>query len=214
MLFNPDFRMIASTQHIDKDMGKIGNQLYENGGFSQEEFKLINRNQIHGKVKQSEWPVFTYSEAIENRIIVCNIDTHVDMGHLVIVEKYRKLDEIDLQLAYNLKLAINQQLKKDEFVRNNRGFHHEYFLQDVLDGRITMGKHYRENYEYVNSEFDGNLYCMVIEIARSSRVVNTMHLRALFETKFMDSMTLMYNGAVVIVFRFALNQQMNERQYL
>ena len=201
-VFDPDFRLVASTIGLEENVDPVGRHIQESGGFTQEEFRLMNQQpNIHDRLKASKKPMFIQLPGVDLRILASDIDPEKDMGHFVIAERNRKLTETDLLLANTLKLALDQQMKKDEFIRNNRGFHYEYFLRDVLDGRTAIGRHYRENVSFINNEFYGYLTCMVIETARSSRVVNTMHLRALFETKYPDSMTLMYHGAVVIVFR-------------
>lgn len=201
-LFNPDFRLIESTAALDSNLDPIGRRIIENGGFSQEEFHIMNQSGSYRNVIDSDQPVFIDHKNLPCRMITAQIDSQKDMGHFVITEVNRKLTDIDLKLAHILKLAINQQLKKDEFVRSNRGFHHEFFLRDILNGKMSIGKYYQENADYVKDEFTGTLYCMVIDATRSSSLVNTMHLRALFETRFPNAMSLLYHGSVVIVFCF------------
>lgn len=104
-------------------------------------------------------------------------------------------------MLYLLKKAIDQQMKKDEFIRNNRGFHYEYFLRDLLDEKIAVGKPLFARMNYVHTEFNGTLYCMIIEAARSSHTLNTMHIRSVFETDFSNTLTLMYNGSILVLFR-------------
>ena len=135
------------------------------------------------------------------------------MGHIVINGLNRDLTDMDQQMLYLLKKAIDQQMKKDEFIRNNRGFHYENFLKDLLDGKIAVGKNYSHRLNYVKEEFSGNLYCMVIETARSSHTLNTMHIRSVFETKFPNTMTLMYNGGIIILLRLSDRQLLQEKDY-
>lgn len=201
-LFNPDFRLIESTAIIDSNLDIIGKSIVENGGFSQEEFRIMKQSGYYRKSKDSDQPILVDLKNPPCRIIAAQIDSQKDMGHFVITEVNRKLTDLDLKLAYILKLAINQQLKKDEFIRSNRGFHHEFFLRDILNGKMTVGKHYQGNTAYLENEFTDSLYCMVIDATRSSSLVNTMHLRALFETRFPNAMSLLYRGCVVIVFIF------------
>lgn len=201
-LFTPDFRLMESTAALDSSLDPVGRRIVENGGFSQEDFRIMNQSGFHQNVKYSDTPLLIECKDLPCRIIAAQIDTQKDMGHFVITEVNRKLTDIDLKLAYILKLAINQQLKKDEFIRSNRGFHHEFFLRDILNGKMSIGKYYQKNAAYMEDEFSGTLYCMVIDATRSSSLVNTMHLRALFETRFPNAMSLLYHGSVVIVFCF------------
>ena len=66
---------------------------------------------------------------------------------------------------------------------------------------------------YVTQSFSGNFYCIVIEAARSSNTLNTMHIRYLFEAAFPDTMTLMYNGGIVILLRLNEQQLLQQKDY-
>ena len=142
--------------------------------------------------------------------LICTIDTQKEMGHIVLNALNRPFNDTDPQMLYLLKKAIDQQMKKDDFIRNNRGFNYEYFLRDLLEGKMAIGKAYQNRMSYTNADFSGNLYCMVVETARSSETLNTMHIRSVFETRFTGAMSLMYQGGIIIIFHPAGNGTLSE----
>lgn len=104
-------------------------------------------------------------------------------------------------------------MKKNEFVRNNKGFPYEYFLRDLLDGKIATPQQSMERLNYTNAAFSGNLYCLVIETARSSNTLNTQHIRILFESAFQNTTTLMYHGEIIIILNLSNNQCLSDEAY-
>lgn len=197
-VFDADFKLIAHTG--DDSIEEQGRAIIENGRLTEEDFKILNKTYKYSRLQQNEYPIRSIHPVCGFEQLLCAIDTKKEMGHIVINGTNHNFTETDLQMMYLLKKAIDQQMKKDEFIRNNRGFNYEYFLRDLLDGKIATGKQFNNRLNYVNSEFSGTLYCMVVETARSSQTLNTMHIRNVFETQFPGTRTLMYNGAIILLF--------------
>ena len=211
-VFDNNFHLIASTWDAAADANQ-GQSIIDTGGFTEKEYEVLNLSKTHQKMMNSDFPIRTRHPIYGYEQLLCAIDTQKDMGHIVINGLNHDLSKQDEQMLYLLKKAIDQQMKKDEFIRNNRGFHYEYFLRDLLDGKMAVGKPLSGRMDYVNTEFSGNLYCMVIETARSSHTLNTMHIRSLFETRFPDTMTLMYNGGILILFRLSGQHFFTQQDY-
>lgn len=212
-VFGTDFNLIAANWD-EAQKSNAGVELLENRGFSNEEFKMINnRNHIHERVRKSEVPIMAHNPKLGYDQLLCAINTQKDLGHIVVYAVNQPFNPIDSQLLQILKKCIDQQLKKDEFIRNTKGFNYEYFLKDLLDGKIATGKQFLDRLDYVSSEFSGNMYCLVIETARSSSTLNTSHIRNLFERRFPNSKTLIYNGEIIGILCISKNQLM-PKEYL
>ena len=217
-ILNPDFRLITYAPDSIDDLDPIGSRIAQNGGFSQEEFSIMNRNHALRKMLESPIPIIVKIKESPYRMIVSRIDPEKNMGHFVIVEKNRSFDDLDMKFATVLQLSLNQQMKKDQFVRNtrrnNEAYHHEFFLKDVLDGKISIGTRYQEYSELIREDFSGELMCLVIELARSSSLVNAVHLRTLFEVKYPNANSVMYNNTIVVVFCFPPNRSLHQEAIL
>jgi sugar diacid utilization regulator len=213
-LLNPDYRLTAYAPENTQDLDPIGTEIVQNGGFSQKEFSIMNRNHALREMIDSRIPVIVNIKESPYRMIVSRIDPEQDLGHFVIVEKNRSFDDLDMKFATVLQLSINQQMKKDQFIRStrkqNEAYHHEFFLKDVLDGKISIGTRYQEYSELIREDFTGELMCLVIELARSSSLVNAVHLRTLFEVKYSNANSVMYNNTIVVVFCFPPNRSLHQ----
>ena len=94
---------------------------------------------------------------------------------------------------------VDQQMRRDSFVHNAKGFNYEYFLRDLLDEKITAGMRGSVNMKFTGNAFSGNLYCMVIETARSAEVLNIHLIRNMIESRFPYSRSIIYNGQIVTI---------------
>lgn len=199
LVFDGGFNLVAASWEEVKK-ANIREEIIENRGFTSIEFDMANsRNNIHKRVQKSEEPILSYNPELGYDQLLCAIDTQKDLGHIVVSATNRPLSPMDVKMMIVLKKSIDQQLKKNEFTRNAKGFNYEYFLKDVLDGKIAAGKSFLDRLDYLGNEFCGNMYCLVIETALSSVVVNTHHIRSLFESRLLKTKTLIYNGKIVVI---------------
>ncbi len=210
-VFDAGFHLIAANWE-EASKTEHGRRMIENGGFTEEEFEIINHEHIHARIKKSETPIRTSHAGLGYEQMICIINTKKDVGHIVINAINRPFTNEDEKYLTLLKRAIDQQLKKDEFVRNNNGLHYEYFMKDLLDGKIATGKNNLERMNYTDLKFSGNLYCLVVETARSSDTLNTIQIRSIFEQSFSGTKTLLYNGEIVILLSFN-NKSANDADY-
>ena len=218
-VFDANFTLIAANWE-EAQKHPACRDIINNRGFSQKDFFNVNkRNHIHEKVKISEYPIHAYNEEIGYDQLLCAIDPQKDMGHVVISAVNRPFTEHDEKILWVLKRYIDQQMKKDEFIRNTRDFHYEYFLKDLLDEKIATKKALLDRMNYVGSSFGGNIYCIVVETARSASTLNTFHIRSEFEKHFPNTKSLIYNGELVFIIslledHFLTRQQIQDAQNL
>ncbi len=198
-VFDGSYNLIAANW--DKIPNDIEGQLdfLRDKKFSSNDFAHLDRdNHIHKKVLASETPIHSFDKAANTDQLICAINTQKNLGHIVISAYNRPFTELDADLLLILKKYVNEHLKKDSFVRTNRGFNHEFFLRDLLDGKITSSKSMLEKrMDYVQSDFAGTKYCFVIETARTPGTVNTAHMRNIIESRFPNSKVLIYNGQII-----------------
>jgi hypothetical protein len=204
-VFDAGFNLVAANWEEAKKTN-TGMELIKNRGFSDREFKMVNERGMHKNVQKSEVPIMAYNHELGYDQLLCAIDTQKDIGHIVVSAVNRPLNSVDGQLLHILKKCIDQQLKKDEFVRNVKGFNYEYILKDLLDGKISTGKPFLDRLNSVSSKFLGNMYCLVIETARSSCILNTYHIRSLFDSRFPNTKTLMYKGNIIVILSMSVSR--------
>lgn len=205
-VFDANFNLISATWEAIRQLN-LEDAITANKKFSEREFNMLNRrNHIHDKVRKSELPIRSYNEDLGYEQLLCAINTKKDLGHIVVSAVNKPFEDIDTEFLLLFKKYVDQQLKKDAFVRNSRGFHYEYFLKDLLDGKIVASHTLPSQMGYVTAEFSGNMYCLVVETARSPETVNPIHIRNLLESRFPNSRTLIYNGQIIAIISMPKNQ--------
>ena len=198
-VFDTNYNLIAATWNAIEKLN-IRDQVIRDRHFTDEDFKMASRmNNIHSKVRKSEIPVRAYNETLGYEQMYCAINTKKDLGHIVVSAVNKPFEPIDVEFLLTLKKYVNQQMEKDSFIRNSRGFNYEYFLKDLLDKKIAADRSSMTQMKYVESEFSGNMYCMVVETARSLSTISSTHIRNTLESHFPYSKTLVYNGQVIAI---------------
>ena len=204
-VFDTNYNLIAATWDAIEELG-LKDQVLIDKRFSADDFKMANRDHnIHSKVLKSEIPIIAYNDALGYEQMYCAINTRKNLGHIVISAINKPFEPIDTELMLLLKKYVDQQMKKDSFIRSAKGFNYEYFLRDLLDEKIGTGNSNSSHMKFTEITFSGNMYCMVVETARSTESVNINHIRNLLESRFPYSKTLIYNDQIVIIISFQEN---------
>lgn len=138
-VFDTNYNLIAATWDAIEELG-LKDQVLIDKRFSADDFKMANRDHnIHSKVLKSEIPIIAYNDALGYEQMYCAINTRKNLGHIVISAINKPFEPIDTELMLILKKYVDQQMKKDSFIRSAKGFNYEYFLRDLLDEKIGTG---------------------------------------------------------------------------
>ena len=211
-VFDAGYHLIACNYEMAVKTPS-GARIVEQMGMTEDEFRMINKQRLHEKIKKSEVPIIVFHEEIGCEQMLCAIDTRKDIGHIVINASNRPFNDVDVQLMIMLKEGLYQQMRKEEFIKDNNGYPYEYFLKDLLDGRIATPKQYMAQMSYVNTVFSDSMYCMVIETARSPEALNIFLIRNRLEFLIPDTKTLMYNGEIIVLFCLPGNKELSPDNY-
>lgn len=205
-VFDANYNLIAAPFEKLKDQNFTDRTL-EKKGFTDQDFKMVSRqNNIHERVKRSELPIHAFNEELGYEQLYCSINTSKDLGHIVVSAINKPLEPIDTEFLLILKKYINEQIIKDAFIQNARGFNYEYFIRDLLDRKIAADRSSITHMNYVKDDFNGNNYCIVIEIARSQETVNARHVRNMLESRIPYLKTVIYNGQLIAIITIPTNQ--------
>lgn len=198
-IFDAGYNLIAAN--FDQiDSFPMAKSMIENNGFTDKEFEMVNHlNYIHKRMMDSDSPLLIHHPEVGFDQLICPINSSHNYGHIVLTALNHPFAEHDKDFLKILQKAVDQQMKKDEFIRNNRGYHYEYFLKDLLDGKVIPASSGNHSYDYINEDLSEPLYCMTIETARSSSTLSTLHIRSDIENLFPKAKTLLYNGEIIAV---------------
>lgn len=205
-VFDTNFNLIAAP--FDHLKGQnFTDRILEKKGFTDQDFKMASRqNNIHEKVKRSEIPIQAFNEELGYEQLYCSIDTSKDLGHIVVSAVNKPFEPIVSELLLTLKKYICEQMKKDSFIQNSRGFNYEYFIRDLLDHKVAAGRSSIGKLNYVKDDFTGNNYCIVIEIAKSLETINARHVRNMLESRIPYLKTVIYNGQLIVIITMPSHQ--------
>lgn len=198
-VFDANYELLgANYDEIGKN--EIGKKIMQQKGLGDDEIELLNHlNHIHHKVQSSPVPVVVHHPEIGYDQLIFSINPEKNVGHIVITAQNHPITENDKKMLVLLAHGIDQKLKNDTFIRNNRGFQYEYFLKDLLDGKLAVLSDKNKQFQYIEHYFTSRLYCIVIETARSSSAINISHIRNLFEAILPDSTSIIYDGEIVFI---------------
>lgn len=209
-VFDAAFCLIAANEQQAQESGYF-DKLLKNRCISQEDFDIVNQNKhIHERVKKSETPLIEKMDSLPFRQMFCAISTRHDIGHIVICEINRPFTDFDAKLMTVLRDAIGQQLRKDSFLRANRGITYENFMRDLLDEKIAVQGRNMDGMNYMRKYFSSHLYCMVIETNRSSRTINKRYVQNLFEKEFYRVKSIIYDTEIILLPEFPEDRFLSE----
>ena len=211
-VFDGGFNLIAANKEIKKTEDNSQQHLLKERMPDFKDIKNINTEKIHEKVKNSSTPILINNKKLGNERIVSMIDTKKDIGHIVVVADYRPFKDIDYDYITIFRDALNQQQSKEVFNFNAKGFNYEYFLKDLLDEKIAVGKQFYERMSYADRKFDAPIYCLVIEVGRSLGAIVVNTIREKVETLFEGISTINYNEQIVIIITRNNHKYLNNKQ--
>lgn len=210
-VFDDAFYLMASTWEEARKSGYFDSLLNERW-ISDDSFDLVNQlNHVHKRMMQNDAPMIIQHSSRDFQQLICPISSHENLGHIVVCGINRPLSDFDQELILIMRNAIYLQLTKEPFYKENNGFHFEFFIQDMLDEKLAIGQKHIEFMNYIRPNFSGNMYCIVIEIARSLQTVNTFHIRKILENMIPDTKSLIYNGQIILLLNCGTKAFLSEK---
>lgn len=198
-VFDAGFSLIAANWDLDLP-DFHSERLLTDRYLNLSDMKAINFDHIHERVMKSDQPMLVQNPNYDGDRIVARLAFHQkNVGHIGVTDRLRPFTACDYKAIAILRDVLVQCLQRDEFVRNSRGFHYEYLITDLLDGKITLGKQLQDRLAYVDLHFEELIYITVAELARSAQFINPTNVRNRFEQLLPGSRSILYNGQVVLV---------------
>ncbi|MCR5666188.1 MAG: helix-turn-helix domain-containing protein [Eubacterium sp.] len=205
-VFDANFNLIAAPYDQLKQQN-YSDDVVLNKQLNDHHFEMINRqNNIHERVRRSHVPIQSFNEELGYDQLYCSISHTKDLGHIVVSALNKPFTPIDIQFLMTFRIYIEMQLNKDSFVKSSRGYNYEYFIRDLLDHKIAANQRDLSQMKYIKNDFKGNLYCMVVELARSVETINAIHIRNILESRIPSLKTIIYNGQIICLITMPKNQ--------
>lgn len=213
-VFDAGFNLIAFHYGSDHELSEEARQMIATGGFSANEFKIVNReNFLHNKVMKSETPVENMNPALGIRQLYCTISASRNLGHIVMDSVNHDITSIDRKFIYLLKQSIRECLQKDEFTRKNRGENDEFILNDLLNNKMQNNPYFAERMRKLTESYGYHLYVLLIKTDLEDRLINTRVTRNIFELLYPEAKSLIYNGNILFLIGMPEGKEMQRPDY-
>jgi Regulator of polyketide synthase expression len=198
-IFDAGLKLIsANWDVVIKD--EQTNRILSDKCLSEEDISHMNFEHIHDRVRKSPFPILVNNKKYDGERIITMINkSGKDVGHIVVISYENPFKDIDLEIVSILRDAVAHYLEKDSFIRNTKGFNYEYFIADLIDGRIPPGRQFSNRMSYIDCVFLDYIYVLVVETAKSSNALNIRHICNKFETLIPNSRTVIYNGQIIVI---------------
>lgn len=214
-VFDAGFNLVAAATDGDAlSQDEYSRRIIENQGFSAEDYQMASRDRnLHKRVLRSNSPIESFNKTLGFSQLLCAVNPDRDLGHIVVNAVRHPFTVADRRFLQTFRMALKEKYQKDEFLRQNQGTSIEYYLKDLLDGKIVTAKRYRDRMDFFKEEFSCNLYCLVVEVARSSSATSARHVCQLFSFLFPRTILLVHNGQVIILLRIPKDRELSKREY-
>jgi hypothetical protein len=198
-IFDTGLKLIAANWNASIENEQT-NRILSDKCLNEDDIKNINFNHMHDRVRKSTFPVLINNKRFERERIITMINTSgKDIGHIVVISYNQPFKDIDLEIVSLLRGSVAQYLEKDSFIRNTKGYNYEYFIADLLDGKMLPGRQFKNRISYIDYVFLDVIYVLVVETDRSSRTFNIRHICNKFESIITGSRSVIYNGQIILI---------------
>jgi PucR family transcriptional regulator, proline-responsive transcriptional activator len=193
-------KVLAYTKNIEV-VDPDWNTIIENGYVS---FNVATHNEIKecfDNAKSSRAPFICTSEDRETSVLhtTIRIDDKV-IGFLTVPGYFKPFDENVIEIAGLLSNTLSLEMQKNKFLRNSKGIMYEYFITDLLDGKIHDRETIEERIKFLNWNAKANIYVLTIRAKNyETENVSITKIVELLNGLVNDSISVLYNNDIVLI---------------
>ncbi|MCR4434813.1 MAG: helix-turn-helix domain-containing protein [Clostridiales bacterium] len=145
----------------------LWNELVENKYLSYELALKLKATGVKEDVFKSKTPVFLEEDRNKTNRLVANVFIEEKIAaHIVVLDLIRKFDESDLDIVGLLADAVSLEMQKIRAMQYNKGQMYEYFINDLLEGKIFSEKEMIEKIKNSDLNLEEFNYILTIDLSR------------------------------------------------
>ncbi|MCR4435707.1 MAG: helix-turn-helix domain-containing protein [Clostridiales bacterium] len=166
------------------------------------------------RVYKSRTPIIECLQSEDNRKIISNIVIGSKIvGHLVVHEYNNPFKKADLEIAAFLSNVISAEMQKSKFFRNTMGVMYEYFIIDLLEGKLRDDESVEKKLKYLDLHLKENLYVLTIETSRFiEKNTPNFQIKDYIESMIYGSKAIFYNDNIVMIISRSRENMINEAE--
>jgi len=112
----------------------------------------------------------------------------------------RPLKPVDFKIVELLCSVLSLEMKKSMYINRTKGLAFEYFLKNLMEGRIDKGDKIRQKLSLLDYTVKENIYVLAVDIHEFDRTMITLEfLKNEFESMIPGAKSIAYNDYIVII---------------
>lgn len=191
-------KVLAYTKNVEVE-DPDWNEIVEKGYVS---FNVATNKKVKAVMEQiaiSGTPVIEYLEDKELSILRAVIRSeNKTIGHLVVPGNFKSHSQKDIDNAILLCKILSLAMQKNRYACNSMDLMAEYFLTELLDGKIKSTNIIREEMRFLRLELKAFLYILVIRAKDHYDNVSSIEVMEAIKAIFRGSISAVYNDDIVL----------------
>lgn len=206
LLGNPMFvtdninRVLAYTKNVQVD-DPDWNRIVGNGYVSFNVVTSIKGKELVEIINSSKSPVITDPGDKKIPILRTAIrNKNKPIGQLTIPGNFKPFCETDIEKAALIGNILSLEIQKNKLICSSNPSMLEYFITDLLDGKIKDHNIFKEEMKFLNYQLKSNIYVLVIR-AKQYYTENTSQIDITESIKKLlrDTIVVIYNDDIILV---------------
>jgi sugar diacid utilization regulator len=197
-LVDKGYKLLAYTKNVLFD-NPIWNEMTQQGYFSNEtvsDFRM-HSSKRNFKVKS---PVLIKNTGSNTPVILSNIIANrTNIGILVIFQDSIELEKLDFELISYFTDIISAEMQKNSFYKDTRGMIYEFFLIDILEGRIKDTLEVETRLKYLDYNLKDNIFILTLKTSERKNMKTPLgYFRDRVETILSSGKPVIYNNNIIV----------------
>lgn len=128
-------------------------------------FSIVSQHNraIFERVRNDTSPVIHFEPNSKIYLLQIRISANNKaIGYITIPGYIKPFGEDDMEIASLLSKVLSLELQKNKFFHNSKGLMYEYFITDLLDGKIRDASTIEDKLKYIDLQLKENIYVITI----------------------------------------------------
>lgn len=128
-------------------------------------FSIVSQHDraIFERVRNDSSPVIHFEPNSKIYLLQIRISANNKaIGYITIPGYIKPFGEDDMEIASLLSKVLSLELQKNKFFHNSKGLMYEYFITDLLDGKIRDASTIEDKLKYIDLQLKENIYVINI----------------------------------------------------
>lgn len=158
------YELVACTKNIETD-DPLWHITLEKGKNPDDFINAIKSERIIERVYNSDFPIIAEAPFMKYRSIMAKVIVDKKVAaHIGVPEYIVPLKETDIELVSLLCNVLSAEIQRNRLFLNARRVMYEYFITDLLDGKMLNRQLIEEKMKQIDLKLNGRLFLLTVSI--------------------------------------------------